>query len=60
MRIKKKKMGEADKQDYVMVKVSPDQFSKIHRVSEVSNLYISEMVREWIDSLPDPDQEGAA
>jgi hypothetical protein len=58
MRIKKKR--ETNKQDYIMVKVSPDQFSKIHRVSKASNLYISEMVREWIDSLPAPEQEMSA
>jgi hypothetical protein len=53
----KRKRATNKKQDYIMVKVSPDQFSKIHRVAELSNLYMSEMVREWIDSLPAPEQE---
>jgi hypothetical protein len=45
---------------YIMVRLSAEQFGKINGAAEARGLYVAEMVRGWIDSIPVPDQEGAA
>jgi hypothetical protein len=55
-----KRVRKTDNTRKLMARVTPSQWQKIEAISVKTDKFVAEMVREWIDSLPDPDRELSA